>query len=50
MRAKDCRDKGRFIHDLLEVSFQLTVGNNQGNIRTHTWKTSSGPKILPTGH
>jgi hypothetical protein len=46
MRVKDCRDKDRLIYDLLEVLFQLAVGNNQGNIKTHPWKTSSKPKIL----
>jgi len=46
MRVKDYRDKDRIVHDLLEVLFQLAVGNNQGSIKTYPWKTRSRPKIL----
>jgi hypothetical protein len=46
MRVNDCRDKGRLLHDLLEVLFQLTVGNNQVSIKNHPWKTNAKPEIL----
>jgi len=48
MRVTNCRDKDRLVHDLLEVLFQLTAGNNQGSIKTCPWKTSSRTKILIT--
>jgi hypothetical protein len=53
--SEGLKDKGKLVHDLLEVLFQLTVGNNQGSIKNHPWKNPFLAKnsyylLHPAGH